>query len=187
MGSGGRPAAGSSTRGALAALQGDEDRRGKPSIRSFHLQPDDGAGLLPHAAGQHLPIRVTVPGADKPVIRTYTLSVAPSDGLYRISVKRDGAVSHHLHDNIRVGDTIEARAPTGQFTIDPTRLGPRCCLPEASGITPLLAMLRHVVYEGLRKQRMRPVMLFQAARSKSERPFDREIAELVNAAQGAVR
>jgi uncharacterized protein len=158
-----------------------------PSIRSFHLHPDDGAGLLPHAAGQHLPIRVTVPGADKPVIRTYTLSVAPSDGLYRISVKREGAVSRHLHDHIRVGDIIEARAPDGQFTIDPYETRPAVLLAGGIGITPLLAMLRHVVYEGLRKQRMRPVILVQAARSKSDRPFDQELAELVNAAQGAVR
>ena len=34
------------------------------AIRSFYLEPDDGAGLLPHLAGQHLPIRVTLPGAD---------------------------------------------------------------------------------------------------------------------------
>jgi uncharacterized protein len=51
----------------------------------------------------------------------------------------------------------------------------------------MLAMLRHVVYEGLRKQRIRPVILFHAARSWQERPFDREITELVNAGQGAIR
>lgn len=158
-----------------------------PSIRSFHLQPDDGAGLPPHAAGQHLPIRVTVPGSDKPVIRTYTLSVAPSDGLYRISVKRDGLVSRHLHDTIRVGDVIEARAPDGRFTIDPFETRPAVLLAGGIGITPLLAMLRHVVYEGLRKQRMRPTILVQAARSTADRAFEREIAALVKAAQGAVR
>ncbi|PWC32881.1 pyridoxamine 5'-phosphate oxidase family protein [Azospirillum sp. TSO35-2] len=157
-----------------------------PSVRSFHLQPGDGAGLLPHAAGQHLPIRVTPAGADRPLIRTYTLSVAPSDGLYRISVKRDGAVSHHLHDTIRVGDVIEARAPEGRFTIDPYETRPAVLLAGGIGITPLLAMLRHVVYEGLRRQRMRPVILVQAARSASDRPFGREIADLVDAARGAV-
>lgn len=157
------------------------------SIRSFHLQPSDGAGLLPHAAGQHLPIRVTVPGSDKPVIRTYTLSVAPSDGVYRISVKRDGLVSQHLHDSIRLGDVIEARAPAGDFTIDASAIRPAVLLAGGVGITPMLAMLRHVVYEGLRKQRIRPIILFHAARSKQDRPFDREIAELVNTAQGAVR
>jgi hypothetical protein len=158
-----------------------------PSIRSFHLQPDDGAGLLPHLAGQHLPIRVTLPGADKPVLRTYTLSVAPSDGMYRISVKHDGTVSKHLHENVRAGDIIEARAPAGAFVIDASSTGPAVFLAGGVGVTPMLAMLRHIVYEGLRKQRVRPTIFFYAARSKRDRPFDRELAELVEAAQGAVK
>ncbi|KMZ13893.1 Flavohemoprotein (Hemoglobin-like protein) (Flavohemoglobin) (Nitric oxide dioxygenase) [Candidatus Burkholderia humilis] len=54
-------------------------------VRSFYLEPAVGAGIVPHRAGQHLPIRVTLPGDAKPLIRTYTLSVAPSDGVYRIS------------------------------------------------------------------------------------------------------
>ncbi|HVI27059.1 pyridoxamine 5'-phosphate oxidase family protein [Hansschlegelia sp.] len=161
----------------------DESR----SIRSFHLLPADGAGLIPHEAGQHLPIRVTLPGADKPVIRTYTLSVAPSDAVYRISVKRDGAVSRHLHDTLRVGDIVEARAPAGGFTIDAHAQRPAVLLAGGVGITPLLAMLRHLVYEGLRTRNIRPTILIQAARSKDERAFDGEVAELARAAQGAVR
>ncbi|WP_050628455.1 pyridoxamine 5'-phosphate oxidase family protein [Bradyrhizobium viridifuturi] len=161
----------------------DESR----SIRSFHLQPDDGAGRLPHQAGQHLPIRIALPGADKPIVRTYTLSVAPSDGMYRISVKRDGAVSQHLHDNIRVGDIIEARAPAGGFTIDAREKRPAVLLAGGVGITPLLAMLRHVVYEGLRTRGIRPTFLFQAARAKQERAFGDELQQLAVAAGGAVR
>ena len=132
------------------------------SIRSFHLQPDDGAGLLPHQAGQHLPIRVTLPGEDKSVIRNYTLSAAPSDGVYRLSIKREGAVSSYLHDIIRVGDVIEARAPAGDFTIDARETRPAVLLAGGVGITPMLAMLRHVVYEGVRKQRVRPTYRFRA-------------------------
>ncbi|KAB1073978.1 2Fe-2S iron-sulfur cluster-binding protein [Methylobacterium planeticum] len=158
-----------------------------PSIRSFHLAPDDGAGLIPHRAGQHLPIRVTLPGSETATIRTYTLSVAPSDAAYRISVKRDGAVSRHLHERIRVGDVIEARAPAGGFTIDAHEARPAVLLAGGVGITPLLAMLRHVVYEGLRTRGIRPTTLVQAAHSKADRPFDRELADLAEAAQGAVR
>jgi ferredoxin-NADP reductase/predicted pyridoxine 5'-phosphate oxidase superfamily flavin-nucleotide-binding protein len=161
----------------------DESR----SIRSFHLQPDDGAGLLPHEAGQHLPIRMSIAGADKPVVRTYTLSVAPSDGIYRISVKRDGLVSQYLHDNVRVGDIIEARAPSGGFTIDPRAKRPAVLLAGGVGITPMLAMLRHVVYEGLRTRGIRPTYLFQAAHAKQERAFGGELQQLVEAGGGAVR
>ena len=157
------------------------------TIKSFHLQPDDGVGLLPHKAGQHLPIRLKLPDQEKSTIRTYTLSVAPSDGIYRISVKRDGRVSQFLHDTVAVGDVIEARAPAGDFTIDARSTRPAVLLAGGVGITPLLAMLRHVVYEGLRKQRIRPVTLFYAARSKADRPFDNEIADLIDAAKGVVR
>jgi len=157
------------------------------TIKSFHLQPGDGAGLLPHNAGQHLPIRIKLPGEEKSVIRTYTLSVAPSDGIYRISVKRDARVSQFLHDHIAVGDVIEARAPAGDFSIDARATRPAVLLAGGVGITPLLAMLRHVVYEGLRKQRVRPVTLFYATRSKADRPFDKEIADLIGATKGVVR
>lgn len=157
------------------------------SIRSFHLQPDDGAGLLPHQAGQHLPIRVSLPDEDKPLIRNYTLSAAPSDGIYRISVKREGAVSRYLHDSIAVGDVIEARAPAGDFTIDAREARPAVLLAGGVGVTPMLAMLRHVVYEGVRKQRVRPTYLFHAARTKAERPFGPELAKLVETSFSAVK
>jgi hypothetical protein len=155
-------------------------------IRSFHLEPADGAGLIPHLAGQHLPIRVTPAGAEKPVLRTYTLSVAPSDNSYRLSIKRDGLVSRHLHDAVQVGDIIEARAPAGGFTIDALATRPAVLMAAGIGVTPMLAMLRHVVYEGLRKRRVRPTWFFYAARSKAERAFDAEIADLVAAGKGAV-
>ncbi|KRA61225.1 FAD-binding oxidoreductase [Caulobacter sp. Root656] len=160
----------------------DESR----TIRSFYLEPDDGAGLPAHQAGQHLPIRLTLPGADKPVIRTYTLSVAPSDGIYRISVKRDGAVSQHLHDHVRVGDVLEVRAPDGAFTIDPDAERLAVMLGAGVGVTPLIAMLRHLVHEGLRTRHIRPTVFFYRAHSKADRAFDAELAELAAAAEGAV-
>ncbi|MBP0588573.1 pyridoxamine 5'-phosphate oxidase family protein [Paraburkholderia sp. LEh10] len=155
-------------------------------IRSFHLEPLDGAGLIAHAAGQHLPIRVTPPTCNKPVIRTYTLSTAPADSLYRISVKREGLVSSYLHDTLHVGSIIEARAPAGQFTVDAALRRPAVLLAAGVGVTPMLAMLRHIVYEGLRKRRVRPTWFFHSARSLKERAFSREIERLAASANGAV-
>jgi hypothetical protein len=156
-------------------------------IRSFHLEPADGKGIVAHEAGQHLPIRVRPGAAAEPVLRTYTLSTAPSDGYYRISVKRQGLVSNHLHDDLTVGDMIEARAPAGGFTIDPLETRPAVLLAAGVGITPMLAMLRSIVFEGLRKRRVRPTFLFIAARTLAERAFDQEIAGLTAQAGGAVR
>lgn len=155
-------------------------------IRSFHLEPADGEGILAHAAGQHLPIRVLPEGEDAPVLRTYTLSTAPSDGFYRLSVKRQGLVSQHLH-GLAEGDLIEARAPAGSFTIDPLEPRPAVLIAAGVGITPILSMLRSIVFEGLRKRRIRPTWVFQAARNLSERAFAAELAELAAAAQGAVK
>jgi ferredoxin-NADP reductase/predicted pyridoxine 5'-phosphate oxidase superfamily flavin-nucleotide-binding protein len=155
-------------------------------IRSFHLEPVDGHGIVAHAPGQHLPIRVN-PGANAALAqRTYTLSSAPSDGAYRLSVKRQGAVSGHLH-SLAVGDLITARAPAGSFTINPLDPRPAVLLAAGVGITPILAMLRSIVFEGLRKRRIRPTYVFQAARNLAERAFDEELADLVAQAGGGVR
>ncbi|QOT80465.1 pyridoxamine 5'-phosphate oxidase family protein [Cupriavidus basilensis] len=155
-------------------------------IRSFHLEPADGAGRVAHLAGQFLPIRVTLAGHAQPVMRTYTLSVSPADDVYRISVKRDGTVSRHLHDNVKVGDLIEARAPSGHFTIDTAERRPAVLLAAGIGVTPMLAMLRQIVYEGLRKRRVRPTWFFHSARTAAERAFSKELATLTESAGGAV-
>ncbi|WP_339527871.1 FAD-binding oxidoreductase, partial [Pseudomonas sp. EL_65y_Pfl2_R96] len=124
------------------------------NIRSIYLEPDDGAGLPVFLAGQHLPLRFTLDGEVH--IRTYSLSSAPSDGFYRISVKREGRVSSHLHEQIQVCDVLEARAPQGHFTVAPLERRPLVLLAAGVGITPLLSMLREVVYQGLRTRRIRP-------------------------------
>lgn len=156
------------------------------TIRSLYLEPDDGVGLMAHQAGQHLPIRIKVEDGERPLVRSYTLSSAPTDGLYRISVKKDGVASRHLH-GLKPGDRIEARAPAGSFTIDGTERRPAVLIGAGVGITPILAMLKHVVAESRRKRRTRPTWVFQAARSLEERAFDREIADLVAKGEGNIR
>lgn len=109
------------------------------SVRSFYLVPADGGGLAPHAPGQFLPIAVTVAG--ETLKRTYTLSHAANGRFYRLSVKRDGRVSTWLHDQMRVGDTLDCRAPRGEFTLDLTSSRPVLLVAGGIGITPMLAML----------------------------------------------
>ncbi len=157
------------------------------TIRSFHLEPADDAGLPRFQAGQHLPIRFRLPQETNTVLRTYTISTAPSDGTFRISVKRQGVVSQHLHDNVKIGDIIEAKAPAGCFTVDARERRPLVLISGGVGMTPMLAMLRHVVYEGLRTRRIRPTWFFHASRTRAERPFDAEIADLAKSAREAVR
>ncbi len=155
------------------------------SIRSIYLEPADGAGLPVFLAGQHLPLRFTLDGEVH--IRTYSLSSAPSDGFYRISVKREGLISSHLHEQIRVGDVLEARAPQGHFTVAPLERRPLVLLAAGVGITPLLSMLREVVYQGLRTRGIRQTWLLQSSRSLADQPFRKELDHLLAKAGDAVR
>ncbi|PTR33951.1 hypothetical protein C8J98_102138 [Luteibacter sp. OK325] len=165
----------------------DEVVQESASIRSFYLAPSDGAALPASLPGQHLPVRLHLDGRRDPVLRMYTLSSAPGDRRLRISVKREGLASSHLHDHVRVGDLIEARAPGGAFTIDAAVRRPAVFIAAGVGITPALAMVRHIVREGLRTRHQRPMWVFHAAHSKAERAFDHEFEALVREGKGGLR
>lgn len=154
-------------------------------IRSIYLQPADDAGLPIFQAGQHLPLRFHIAGAVH--IRTYSLSSAPSDDFFRISVKRDGLVSTHLHEHIRVGDVLEARAPQGHFTVAANEGRPLVLLAAGVGITPLLSMVREVVYQGRRTRHIRPTWFFQSSRTLADQPFRPELDRLLDGLGDAVR
>lgn len=156
-------------------------------IRSFYLAPSDGAGLPLFQAGQHLPIRLQLPGSAAPLIRTYSLSSAPSDDFFRISVKRDGAVSNYLHEQLKVDDLLEARAPQGRFVVDASERRPLVLLAAGVGVTPLLSMLREVLYQGQRLRRTRPTYFIQSARSLAELPFKEELKQLSDSADDALQ
>jgi len=156
-------------------------------VKSFWLEPVDTSGLWLHQAGQYLPVRLKLPGDERHTSRVYTLSVAPSDGTYRISVKKQGVFSAHLHDHSRVGDVIQARAPRGEFVVDAHEKRPLVLISAGVGITPMMAMLRHVVHEGARKRRMRRTWFIHGSRSVAERAFTGELKRLAESTHGAVR
>ena len=157
------------------------------TISSFYLEPGDGAGLPRFEAGQHLPVRFSLVEGQPPLVRTYSVSSAPSDTFFRISVKRDGLISSHLHSKIRVGDLIEARAPQGRFTVQADEHRPLVLLAAGVGVTPLLSMLREVIYEGERIRRTRPTWFIQSARSLAELAFRDELFELATRAKDKIR
>ena len=148
------------------------------SIRSLYLEPADAGGWPVFAAGQHLPLRLTIAEHAQPLIRTYSLSSAPADGFLRISVKRQGLASGYLHEHVKVGSLLEAKAPRGQFVLDPEQRRPLVLLAAGVGITPLLSMLREVAYQNRRLRRRRVVWLIQSARQLAELAFSRELQEL---------
>jgi len=127
--------------------------RESEDVSSFHLAPEDGQPLPTYLPGQFLTVRLAVPGIDRPVVRSYSLSDAARSDHYRLTIRRIGAragepqakaglVSTHFHERLAVGDRIEAKAPAGMFTIDMTqRDRPVVLIGGGIGITPLLSML----------------------------------------------
>jgi ferredoxin-NADP reductase/predicted pyridoxine 5'-phosphate oxidase superfamily flavin-nucleotide-binding protein len=155
-------------------------------IRSFYLEPTDGKGIANYKAGQHLPVRAAIEDGTNPTQRVYTLSSAPSDGFYRISVKRQGAFSDWLHSR-SVGDILEGRGPSGAFYIDGTEGRAAVLIAAGVGATPMLAMLRQIVFEGKRRRGTRPTWFVHVARSRELRAFNDEVRHLVRQSEGAVR
>jgi nitric oxide dioxygenase len=110
-------------------------------ITSFVLKPTNGAALA-HRPGQHLTLRLNVPGLSG-LKRSYSISSAPDTGMYRISVKREalGAASNWLHSVAQPGTILEAAAPQGSFVLPKCPKRPMVLLSGGVGVTPLVSML----------------------------------------------
>jgi ferredoxin-NADP reductase len=131
------------------------------SVLSFELVPAGRSAVPPHEPGQFVPVRV---GKD---VRSYSLSSA--SGL-RISVKREGRVSTHLHTAVNVGDVLELSSPAGRFVLGPPSQTPLVLISAGIGVTPVLAML-----EALSRERSaRTVWWIHSARNGAEHAFRSE-------------
>jgi len=179
------PAAGAPAAPAWQGFQSltvTDIRQESAAIASFTLAPADGATPAPGAVspGQYLTVRLRPGGADQPaVIRSYSLStIAGGDG-YRISVKREphGVGSAFMHDRVRVGDTIEAAAPRGAFTLREGGERPVVLLSAGVGATPVLAML-HALADA---RTTREVWWIHGARNRLEHAFGAEADRLLAA------
>ncbi|HDR9095949.1 pyridoxamine 5'-phosphate oxidase family protein [Burkholderia vietnamiensis] len=148
------------------------------AMRSFHFEAADGGALPAYEAGQHLTLRVALPGGDAPAIRSYTLSDAPGAAHYRITVKREGRVSAWLHDHARAGMTLDAQMPRGRFTFDVASPRPAVLVSAGIGITPMMAMLRRALADDSASRR---VVFVHGARDAADRPFAAELARLAHA------
>lgn len=114
-------------------------------VKSFYLVPEDGR-LVTFTPGQYIGVKLqsTMSGYDE--IRQYSLSNAPGEAYYRITVKAEshcpnvpGVVSNHLHQ-CQVGDVVWVQPPTGDFHLRTTDQDV-VFIAGGVGITPLLSML----------------------------------------------
>ncbi len=155
--------------------------RESASVISLVLEPTDGQPLAAALPGQFIALRLR-PAPDAPtLLRSYSLSGAPSDARYRISVKRQphGAAGTYIDTRLRVGDVLDVSAPRGSFTLTPGDR-PVVLLSAGVGATPVLAML-HVLAAG---PSLREVWWIYGARDGGEHPFANEVRALLDALPG---
>ena len=143
------------------------------TICSFTLWPADEKPLPPFEPGQFLGFEFDVPGRRRTVTRCYSISDSPNGECFRISVRRveGGLVSRFLHDEVREGDTLRVRAPTGQFHIDLQEDSPVVLLAGGVGVTPLLSMFNAIAETSPGRE----AWLFYAARTRADIAHEEEI------------
>lgn len=152
---------------------------------SVYLRPIDNKPICDFLPGQHLTLKFTVPGKQKPVVRCYSLSQGPSQREYRISVKavpppRDnpqapaGLVSNFVNQQLVQGDLVEIKAPSGHFHLDVDADFPVVLLAGGVGITPLLSMIDFVIA----RQPARQVVLFYGSRNGADHAFKSYLAQV---------
>ncbi|MQY05904.1 ferredoxin reductase [Actinomadura macrotermitis] len=161
---------------STAELRGriERVRHEAPGAATLEIRPGpDWAGHLP---GQWLKIGVDIDGVRH--WRTFSLSSPPRpDGRLAITVKTnpEGVVSRHLVENARPGTIVRLEPADGDFVLpqDPAARG-LLFLTAGSGITPVMAMLRHLAAQG----EMPDTVLIHSARTPDEVIFGAELREL---------
>ncbi|WP_232627872.1 NO-inducible flavohemoprotein [Methylobacterium sp. Leaf118] len=121
------------------------------TIRSLVLVPADGGPVLRHEPGQYLGFLFDLPGHGV-LKRNYSISSAPGDRAYRITVKREtapgrpaGLASTWLHDAAGPGTVLKVAAPAGEFFLDRQGTAPVVLVSGGVGLTPMVSMLETIV------------------------------------------
>lgn len=158
-------------------------------IRSFYLKPVSGAPLPLFKAGQYLTVKSPNKPNKKSLIRTYTISSAPGESYYRISIKKEpnGVASNLLHNNLKPNDEIEIKAPRGDFYINALEKRPAVLIAAGVGITPMISMALHVYNESIRLRQLRPLTIIHAAKTSNSRAFSSEFKKLQDLSNKKIR
>lgn len=146
-------------------------------IQSFYLNAKDGLSIASFLPGQYVGVKVSPENAEFTEIRQYSLSNAPNNHTYRITVRAEthpgsptGIVSHFLHQ-LTVGDIVLLQPPTGEFVIKHPK-DDLIFIAGGVGITPLMSMLLDKIEK---KEDVSKITFIQCCRDQTHHIFADEL------------
>jgi len=150
----------------------------RDSVRIALAVPEELASEYEFLPGQHLPFQISLNG--KKVRRTYSICSAQGVSPLEIGVRVQpgGLFSGYAANALKVGDTIEAMPPSGQFHVDLDEARARDYVGFAagSGITPILSMIKSV----LEREPNSRFVLFYGNRKQATTMFIEDLYALKN-------
>ncbi|MDQ7909772.1 2Fe-2S iron-sulfur cluster-binding protein [Phytohabitans sp. ZYX-F-186] len=171
-----RPAGESGPENPLRDVRIAEVRRETPSAVTLVLEDaGDGPGTFDFRPGQFFTLVADVDG--RPVRRAYSASSAPGASRLEVTVKRveGGRFSTHVHRNLRAGDRLAVRGPSGSFHAGPRQPEEIVLVAAGSGVTPMMSIIRTRLAGRADGGR---IALLYSSRSEQEVIFAGELARL---------
>lgn len=128
--------------------------------------------------GQYITLKMTIGG--KEVRRSYSLCTAPYEKELRVAIKevKDGLVSSHINQKLKVGEQIEVMTPMGAFTspLAGNQKKSYVLFAGGSGITPMISILKSILYV----EKQSTITLIYANKNEDSTIFKKEIDALAS-------
>ncbi len=149
-----------------------------PDVKTFRL--DNSAGAIPrHFPGQFLKVCASIAGRE--TWRSFTISSSPdAPAQLDLTIKRNpgGELSNWIHDAVEPGTLLTVKGPQGGFFFDSqAHREPVVLVSAGSGITPMMAILRHLAVNDA----ARPCAFLHGARTQADIIFPDQCHQLAQA------
>ena len=149
-------------------------------VTEFIVKPVDGE--MPNVqAGLYITVNIPSIDGEYDAKRHYSISSIDTTKGIHFAVKKEGqgetsgVVSHYMHDQLNIGDSIELSAPAGDFVLEDTdALEEVLFLSGGVGVTPVVSMLEQLVRDVYKGQ----VNWVQSCYNASQHPFKEKVESL---------
>ena len=145
-----------------------------PDVKTYIFKPVDPS--FTWSAGQYLDWQLPHPNADdRGERRWFSVASALNEGEVWLSCRfaEDGSTLKKTIQDLKIGDTVEAKGPFGEFTLEDTDQ-PVVLIAGGIGITPFRSIINDLAAKGLLKN----LTLIHGNRSQDNIPFGEELATM---------